>query len=189
MLDETSNTTVLNLSYQNLQQLPSEIGNLTNLIDLPLQGNQLKQLPSEIGNLTNLEKLSLSNNQLQQLPSEIGNLTNLQEICLTYNQLQQLPSEIGNLTNLKKLFLWDNKLQKLPLTILNLDLNLECIHYNLINTNYYTIYNKNDIQHLFFPKLKTIKLHRDKQLYTIITMNKLNVLPTLCIETLVDYIN
>jgi hypothetical protein len=45
----------------------------------------LQQLPPEIGNLTNLQYLSLSNTQLTSLPPEIGNLTNLQVLDLPAN--------------------------------------------------------------------------------------------------------
>ena len=43
--------------------------------ELHLSHNQLTQLPSEIGQLTQLTYLDLYNNQLTQLPNEIGNLT------------------------------------------------------------------------------------------------------------------
>ena len=73
-----------------------------NLQVLNLSNNQLQSLPAEIGNLHNLQKLDLSNNQLQSLAAEIGNLCNLKELNLSNNQLQTLPAKIGNLHNLKK---------------------------------------------------------------------------------------
>ena len=54
---------------------------------LDLSGNQLTQLPSEIGHLTRLTYLTLSSNRLTQLPSEIGQLTQLTCLYLTDNQL------------------------------------------------------------------------------------------------------
>jgi len=107
-------TTELDLRNSGLTgEIPSEIGNLTNLTYLNLRINQLTgSIPPEIGNLTNLEKLSLDSNQVTgSIPSEIGNLTNLTYLILRDNQLTgSIPPEIGNLTNLSGLILNDNQL-------------------------------------------------------------------------------
>ena len=87
------------LRFNQLTELPSEIGQLVNLKSLNLRYNQLTKLPSEIGQLVNLEFLDLNNNQLTELASEIGRLVNLQYLDLSYNQLTGLPSEIGRLVN------------------------------------------------------------------------------------------
>ena len=108
------------LSNNKLSHLPTEIGNLTRLTELYLYSNKLTQLPIEIGNLTRLTYLTLSHNQLTQLPSEIGNLAQLTQLYLYDNPLKQLPSEIGNLTQLTHLYLFDNRLTKLPTEIGNL---------------------------------------------------------------------
>ena len=70
-------------------EIPSEIGNLTNLLYLQLGHNNLiGEIPSEIGNLTNLENLFLGENELVgEIPVEIGNLTNLTILELNNNQL------------------------------------------------------------------------------------------------------
>ena len=96
-------TTSLNLGSSGLTgEIPSEIGNLTNLESLILSSNQLTgEIPSEIGNLTNLTSLSLGYNQLTgEIPSEIGNLTNLTYLRLSSNELTgEIPSEICNLVD------------------------------------------------------------------------------------------
>ena len=59
---------------------------------LYLYNNQLQLIPTEIGQLLNLNKLYLYNNQLQSIPTEIGQLLNLNElylIIINYNQYQQ----------------------------------------------------------------------------------------------------
>jgi internalin A len=107
----------LNLSCQNLTNLPPEIGQATNLIRLDLNRNQLTSLPMEIGQLANLNTLNLHRNQLTILPAEIGRLANLNIFNIRSNQLTNLPTEIGQLANLHELYLHSNKLTVIPAKI------------------------------------------------------------------------
>ena len=69
--------------------------------DIQLNNNNLNgTIPSEIGNLSDLIGLYLNHNQLTgNIPSELGNLINLTNLCLHENQLTgSIPPEIGNLT-------------------------------------------------------------------------------------------
>ena len=93
--------------------IPSELGDLDNLTELTLSANQLTgTIPSELGNLANLMELHLSANQLTgAIPPELGNLSNLTELDLNDNQLTgAIPEELGNLDNLGRLYLYDNHL-------------------------------------------------------------------------------
>ena len=70
--------------------IPSQIGNLTMLEQLILEGNDLLsgQIPPELGKLTNLRTLDLSNNSLSgPIPPELGNLTMLRTLRLSNNAL------------------------------------------------------------------------------------------------------
>ena len=110
----TMNIKRLDMSDYDLTNLPSSIGNLTQLRELYLSNNKLKSLPSQIGNLRKLKYLDLASNDLTKLPSSIGNLTKLRELDLGVNQLTSLPESIGNLTQLKELDLNYNNLNSLP---------------------------------------------------------------------------
>ena len=51
-IEKLKNLTKLNISYNNITELPESIGNLTNLTDLNIGSNKLTKLPNWIGNLT-----------------------------------------------------------------------------------------------------------------------------------------
>ncbi len=92
--------------------LPPELGNLVKLGWMELQGNQLTgEIPAEFGNLLNLRALNLQGNQLTGvLPAELGNLSKLEFLELQGNQLAgEISSELGNLLNLSTLDLQDNQ--------------------------------------------------------------------------------
>ena len=109
---------ILNLSFSILTHLPiEEICQITQLTTLNLSNNNLTQLPVEIGQLTQLTELYLSYNKLTHLSVEIGQLTQLTTLNLMYNNLTHLPVEIGNLSRLTTLYLQNNKLTHLPVEI------------------------------------------------------------------------
>ena len=96
--DETINLWGVDYSIEN-----------TTVLDLSNSG-LTGEIPSEIGNLTNLEKLYLYDNELTgSIPSEIGNLTNLTSLELHYNQLTgEIPESICNI--ISSILLSNNKL-------------------------------------------------------------------------------
>ena len=113
-ITELKNLTTLNLSFNQLTRISSKIEELKNLTTLYLSDNQLIQLPPEITELKNLTTLYLVRNQLTQLPPEITELKNLTTLYLVRNQLTQLPPEITELKNLTTLYLVRNQLTQLP---------------------------------------------------------------------------
>lgn len=59
---------------------------------LHLNGNDIRDLPTEIGALTNLKELDLSQNNLSSLPSEFTALRRLADIDISHNELTSLPA-------------------------------------------------------------------------------------------------
>ena len=66
--------TALNLSHDNLKELPESIGLLSELEYLCVMGNGLTTLPLSFNLLTNLKELELSCNKLEYLPDSVYNI-------------------------------------------------------------------------------------------------------------------
>jgi Leucine-rich repeat (LRR) protein len=124
-IGQLTNLDFLDLSFNELTgPIPPEIGNLTNLRVLQLTSNKLSgNIPPEVGNLHSLTHLILADNELSgNIPPEIGDLQNLQTLMITYNQLSgTIPEEIGNLESLDNIHLYNNFLSgEIPSSIGNL---------------------------------------------------------------------
>ena len=81
-------------------EIPPELGGLSNLERLYLNGNQLTgEIPPELGGLSNLQRLNLGTNRLSgEIPPELGGLSNLASLSLYENQLSgEIPPELGGL--------------------------------------------------------------------------------------------
>ena len=118
--------------------IPTQLGNLTALIDLHLNNNQLSgSIPTELGNLTALRDLRLNDNQLSgTIPTQLGNLADLYWLYLNGNQLSgSIPTELGNLTSLDHLRLDDNQLSgEIPTQLGNLtNLQWLLLSYNALS--------------------------------------------------------
>ncbi len=100
-LKEPAKVHRLNLSSQNLTEIPGEVSRLPNLYHLNLSTNQVRQLSPALFGLTHLEELHLQSNLLTEIPAEIAKLKNLRELYLKTNLLKSLP--LDALVKLKKL--------------------------------------------------------------------------------------
>ncbi|KAJ0067183.1 hypothetical protein NL108_012915 [Boleophthalmus pectinirostris] len=104
----------LDLSRNQLEKIPNDIGDFLSLMVLDLHSNRLKSVPEAIGNLKKLEYLNLSNNFISTLPSTVGSLTHLKVFNVGMNHLDSLPTSMEKLENLQELGLFDNQLKTLP---------------------------------------------------------------------------
>ncbi len=127
LLDENNITSTIPTELGNLTELvylslwdnklsgsiPKELGNLSKLKELYLGFNQLTSgIPAELFQLDELETLNLRNNFLSgPIPSEHGTLGSLKNILLDNNQLSgTIPKELGSITNLEILSIANNEL-------------------------------------------------------------------------------
>ncbi len=104
--------------------LPSEIGNLSELIELRAYSNTLSGGITDLIRLSNLSVIHLHANKLNRpIPPELGQLsTTLAVLNLGNNPLRgEIPAELGSLANLRELILYSNELTcRIPSTLGNL---------------------------------------------------------------------
>ena len=116
--------TKLDISGQNLTELPDSVCEIDSLVELDLSNNQLIALPNAITNLTNLRYLNLKLNYLLELPENIGDFPKLGCLNIARNPLTELPESLGNLVRLTRLFLGKSTrtsdIRRLPASIGNL---------------------------------------------------------------------
>ncbi|MEO5917228.1 MAG: leucine-rich repeat-containing protein kinase family protein [Luteolibacter sp.] len=120
-----------------LAEFPREIFELSDSLEiLNLSGNQLSELPADLSRLRKLRILFCSDNQFRHLPAVLGECASLtmvgfkanrietvddgafpeslQWLILTDNRIQKLPGTIGGCAGLQKLMLAGNMLEDLP---------------------------------------------------------------------------
>ncbi|KAF3664187.1 putative acid phosphatase 1-like [Capsicum annuum] len=105
-------------------RIPTEVENLSSLLDLDLSGNNfVGSIPTSIGNLRSLQRFNLSKNKLTGFIGEhICKLQHLGDIYLGQNKLLgYFPNCLGNITSLREIHLGSNKLSSnIPPSIGNL---------------------------------------------------------------------
>ncbi|REA60915.1 hypothetical protein DSL64_13520 [Dyadobacter luteus] len=117
---------ILSISYnpQLTGEIPTSLGNLTNLTFLNLIANNLTgNIPAEIGNLIGLTGLNMYQNALSgNIPWQLGNLVLLRSLSLNSNQLTgSIPTQLGSLSQLTRLDLSTNNLSgSIPLSLTSL---------------------------------------------------------------------
>jgi len=93
--------------------IPAQLGNLSNIIDLNLSSNNLTgNIPTQLGNLSCLKKLILTNNNLSGIiPLQLSALSKLNFLDLSSNNLNgAIPFQLNQLGDLLRLSLSNNTL-------------------------------------------------------------------------------
>ncbi|VDQ05876.1 unnamed protein product, partial [Trichobilharzia regenti] len=108
--------TKLYLQQNYLPKLDSggKLSLLQNIVILDISSNELRQLPKDIHELKCLQVLNVSKNLLSKLPSAIVSLSHLVHFNVEDNKLTELPSDFGKLKEITKLYLKNNPLLSLP---------------------------------------------------------------------------
>jgi tRNA A-37 threonylcarbamoyl transferase component Bud32 len=116
---------ILDLSGNQLSDLPAELSKLTNLRIIFASNNLFTHLPDVLGSLPKLEMIGFKTNQIKTV-SEQSLPTQLRWLILTDNEIEALPSSLGERPRLQKLALAGNKIRVLPESMENLS-NLELV--------------------------------------------------------------
>jgi hypothetical protein len=107
---------ILDLSGNQLSELPNNLPQLSKLKILFLSDNLFTVFPEVLGKCTNITMIGFKNNQLQTI-SENALHKEIRWLILTNNQLKLLPNSLGNCYNMQKLALAGNQLSEIPTTL------------------------------------------------------------------------
>lgn len=117
-LTALSSLLILDLSKNRLQRLPGAVfSHLFALQALNVSENELDSLPSEVGEARDLQILDLHSNRLQAIPDQIKHLHYLKVLNLAYNQLKTFGESCEGLHALEALNLSSNCLESLSESI------------------------------------------------------------------------
>ncbi len=133
---------MLDLSGNDISELPDRIAELSDLKVLFCTGNRFAEYPAVLAQLPKLAMVSfkenqlssiaegalgeslrwliLSNNQIEALPEDFGGLAQLEKLALAGNHLTQLPSSIAACSNLSLARFSANRLADFPEELLSL---------------------------------------------------------------------
>lgn len=166
IVSEDAHIRRLDLSYQDLAEIPEQLEQLKDLRMLNLSGNtqlDIDQVLKKISTPQKLTVLILDSLQLQELPSSMSRFTNLKQLSLVYNPDIEWSTAFDQLESLPLIFLnlQRNNVEALPRNITKLtklkDLKLS---YNRLNdeTSYRYLSQLPDLYALWidFNDLKTV---------------------------------
>lgn len=109
---------VLDLSNNNLNDLPDNFATLTKLKRVFLSFNQFKHIPPVLAQCPALIMVAFKGNQISEF-AENSLPAAIQWLILTDNHIEQLPESFGELRELRKLALAGNELTTLPQSMKN----------------------------------------------------------------------
>ncbi|XP_042231609.1 uncharacterized protein LOC121872686 isoform X2 [Homarus americanus] len=105
----------VNASFNFINEIPVELSiHVPHLRSLNVSHNQICDLPTSFNLLLHLRVLDLSYNKLKMLPAALTRLPQLHTLNVANNYLKELPTTVSKLQNLKKLNVSNNQLRALP---------------------------------------------------------------------------
>lgn len=112
--------TYMDLSYNNIENLPIFFKKLINLVYLNLRRNNIFHLSSQMNSLNKLVELDLSENKFKRIPDVCFELQSLEILNLNSNQIDMVETSKKNY-KLTSLFLANNCFNSIPHDIVNLE--------------------------------------------------------------------
>jgi len=109
-LGELSSLQTLNLNCNKLTSLPS-LEHLASLSRLDVSHNQLNELPEGIYELEHLAEIHASNNHITAISANVSKLASLKVLALNVNKMESVPAELSLCHKLKDLQLQDNSIK------------------------------------------------------------------------------
>ena len=116
----------LNLDYNHLIDLPSELGHIVSLVSISINSqtaaprasiskrSHLERLPEDVGRLPKLRMLLLCQNAIVYLPESLAQRCTLSVLDLRLNNLHSFPEPVCRIRSLKQLFLSGNEIGEIP---------------------------------------------------------------------------
>lgn len=108
----------LDLSGNNLSELPEDLGRLKRLKILFCSENLFTVLPAVLADCPMLDTVGFKSNRIEEVPARALN-ANIRWLILTNNNIAALPAQIGNCSRMQKLMLAGNQLTELPVELSN----------------------------------------------------------------------
>jgi len=109
---------ILDLSDNQLNDLPDAFTCLHKLKIVFLSNNQFEHIPKVLANCTELEMIGFKANQISIFAEHVLPI-NTRWLILTDNKIEKLPNSIGQLSRLQKLMLAGNRLTTVPDSLVN----------------------------------------------------------------------
>lgn len=161
--------TKLDLSYNEITEIPSEISNLIDLNTLKLRNNLISILNIKLFECSKLKYLDLTSNKLNSINNYFnGILSELQECLINENNLNEFPIFLINCYDIKIIELNTNKIRFIPQDILNLrQLIRLCLNNNSLEEIPISISTLNNLQVLDIRKNRLTSLPDLKQLINL----------------------
>jgi len=103
----------LDLSGNNISELPDEISQFKLLKIIFLSKNKFKEFPKQLANCPSLTMVGFKSNEIQFIPED-SFPKKLQWLILTDNKISKLPQSIGSCEFLQKCALAGNQISELP---------------------------------------------------------------------------
>lgn len=119
----------LDLSGQQLTNIPEDVLTETDITVLNISNNQLTTLPAAIANLVNLEVLNVENNRITSFPAELSQLKNLRQLLANNNRMENVSNALYTMMQLQVLDISGNNIPSAQISELKAKLSNTQVKY------------------------------------------------------------